>query len=140
MDLDPRPGLEEPAQQPGQHPGPHALEDPDPEAAHLAGRERGDVGLGREPGDDGIGVGQERLADLGQADGAGPAGSVEQRRADQPLERRHLLADAGLGVAELPGGGAERSGRDDRPERKEVAQLDALPPRGAISSSDGNGF
>ena len=42
--------LEEPAQQPGQHAGPHALEDPDPEAAHLAGRERGDVGLGRGAG------------------------------------------------------------------------------------------
>ena len=61
--------------------------------------------------------------------GRGPPGRLNNDVLDQPLERRHLLADAGLGVAELPGGGAERSGRDDRPERKEVAQLDALPPR-----------
>jgi hypothetical protein len=79
VDLDPRPGLEEPAQQAGQHPGPHALEDPDAQAADPTGGQGGDVGLSRvEPGDDGIGVGQERLADLGQADGPGPAGPVEQ--------------------------------------------------------------
>ena len=40
------------------------------------------------------------LAERGQLDGSRTAGTVEELVADEPLQRRDLLADGGLGVAE----------------------------------------
>ena len=59
--------------------------------------------------------------------GARPAGPLDEPLADDPLERRDLLADRRLRVAESFGGAPERALLGDRPQRGEVAQLDAEP-------------
>ena len=59
--------------------------------------------------------------------GRGPPGRVEQLLADDLLERRDLLADGGLGVAEALRRAAEGALLRDRLERREVAELNAEP-------------
>ena len=94
----------------------------------LTGAERRDVrARGVEPRDDRLGVAQKELAGLGQRDGARAAGPLDERLADDLLERRDLLADGRLRVAEPLGGAAERSLARNRAERGEVAQLDPEP-------------
>ena len=100
----------------------------DPQRARLAGAERGDVGARRvEPRDDRLRVPEEQLAGLGERDGPRTAGALDERLADDPLERRDLLADGRLRVAEPLRGAAERALARDRVERGEVANLDAEP-------------
>ena len=100
----------------------------DPERPGLAGAERGDVGPRRvEPGDDRLGVTEQQHSGLGQRDGARTAGPLDERLADDLLERRDLLADGRLRVAEPIGRATERSLPRDRVEGGEVAHLDSEP-------------
>ncbi len=116
-DLDLRPLRRELAQQRRQHARADALVRADPQRPGVAGVERGEVGLrGLEPGGDRVGVPQEQRAGLGQRDGAGPAGAVDQPLADDPLQRGDLLADRRLRVAEAGGGAAEGALLGDRLE------------------------
>jgi len=75
---------------------------------------------------------QER-ARLRERHCARAAGALDERLADDLLERRDLLAHGGLRVAEALRRAAERALVRDRVERREVAQLDAEP---LISLSD----
>ena len=60
----------------------------------LARPQGGDVGTGGvEPRDDRLGVTEQQGARLGQRDGPRAAGSLDERLADDLLERRDLLAD-----------------------------------------------
>ena len=94
----------------------------------LARLERVQVCLrGLQPRDDRDGVAQEQLARLGQGDRPRPARPLDELLADDPLERRDLLADRGLGVAEPFGRAPERALRGERLERGEVPQLDPEP-------------
>ena len=100
----------------------------DAQRAGLAGAERRHVGpRGVESRHDRLRVAEEQRAGLGHRDCARPAGPLDEPLADDPLESRDLLADSGLGVAELRGGAAERPGPRDRLERREVPHLDAEP-------------
>ncbi len=100
----------------------------DVERAGLAGRERREVGLGRlEAGDDRARVAEQQPAGLGQRDRPRAARALDQLLADDPLERRDLLADRRLGVAELDRGAPERALGLDGVERSQMAQLDPEP-------------
>ena len=59
------------------------------------------------------------------ADGRPARAPLQQRHPDDPLERRHLLAQRGLRVAELRRGTREAALAHDRVERREVAELHA---------------
>ena len=61
------------------------------------------------------------------ATGRGPPGRSTSSLADDPLERRDLLADRGLRVAELDGRATEGALRLDRLECRQMAYLDAEP-------------
>ena len=101
---------------------------PTRERARLAGLERAEVGLGGlEARDDRLGVPQQERAGLGQRDRARAAGPLDEPLADDPLERRDLLADRRLRVAEPLRGAAERALVRERLQRGEVAHLDAEP-------------
>ena len=122
------PLLGEPPHDLGEQPGADRLERADAQGAGLAGAEGVEVGLGRpQPPDDRVGMAQQEHAGFGQRDGAGPAGPFDEPLADDPLERRHLLADRRLRVAEPFGGATERPLVGDRAQRREVAELDAEP-------------
>ncbi len=100
----------------------------DPQRPRLAGAERGHVGARRvEPRDDRLGVAQEQLARVGERDGPRAARTLDQRLADDPLERRDLLAHRRLRVAEPLGRAAERALARDRVERGEMPHLDPEP-------------
>ena len=83
------------------------------------------LALGVEPGDDRLGVPEEQLAGLGERDGSRSSRPLDERLADDLLERRDLLADGRLRVPEPLGGPSERALARDRVERSEVAHLDA---------------
>ena len=70
---------------------------------------------------------EEQLAGFGQRDRPRPAGPLDELLADDPLERRDLLADRGLRVAEPLCGPAEGALRRDRLQGREVPQFDAKP-------------
>jgi hypothetical protein len=67
---------------------------------------------------------------VGQQFGAGgrgakrPAPAINQRQADVALERRELLRDGGLRVAQGIGGGRHRAVADDRDERAGAVQIE----------------
>ena len=71
------------------------------------------------------GVAQEPEPGLGRRHGSPAAGTVEQRQPGGALERRDLLADRRLRVAELGGGAVEGTALDDRLECGEVPDFDA---------------
>ena len=111
-----------------QHPRADRLEGADAERARLAGAQRVQVGLrGLEARDDRVGVAQQQPPRLGQRDGPRAARPLDEPLADDPLERRDLLADRRLRVAEPLGGPAERALVRERLQRGEVAELDAEP-------------
>ena len=68
---------------------------------------------------------EQHLAGVGQLDRAGSAGADDQPLPDDALERRDLLADRRLHVAEPGGGSAERALLGDRREGGQVPDLDA---------------
>ena len=68
---------------------------------------------------------EQPLPGLGRRHRSAPARPLEQLQPGGPLERRDLLADRRLGVAELRTGAAERARLDDGLEGGEVADLDA---------------
>ena len=70
---------------------------------------------------------QQQRAGLCERHGAGAAGALDELLADDALERRDLLADRGLRVAEPGGRAAERALRGDRLQGGEVPDLDAEP-------------
>ena len=72
-------------------------------------------------------VPEQQPAGLGQRDRPRAAGPLDQLLADDPLERRDLLADRRLRVAELDRGAAERALGLDGVERGQMAQLDSEP-------------
>ena len=71
-----------------------------------------------------------QLAGLGQRDDAAAAPPVDEAHADGGLERRDLLADRRLRVAEHGAGAAERALAGDRLECGEVPELDPRPTDG----------
>ena len=74
-------------------------------------------------------------APSGPGPAARPAGAqLGEGRPDDLLERRDLLADRRLAVAELAGRRGQRALLGDRLERKQVPQLDAEPPQTIASS------
>ena len=89
-------------------------------------RERGEICLGRlELRGQARRVAQHALAGSGRHDRAAAARSLQQPHAGGALQCGDLQADRRLGVAELLRGACERSGRRDRVEGREVADLDA---------------
>ena len=133
-DLDAGMGLGEAAQQRRKDACADALEGSDAEPAGVACLERQHVRLRREqPCVDRIGVTEEDLPGLGQRDGAGATGPLDEAKADDPLESRDLLRDRGLRIAETLGGLAERAHVRDRLERHQMTQVETHP---AISVHD----
>ena len=74
-----------------------------------------------EAGEDRVGVADERLAGLGQADAARVA--LDERAAGLALERGDLLRDGGLREGEGLGGGAERAADRDLSEHAHAADV-----------------
>lgn len=70
---------------------------------------------------------EQHVAGLGERHGAAPLRPFDQPVADPPLEDRNLLADRRLGEAETCCCASERPLAGDRPQRREVAQLDTSP-------------
>jgi hypothetical protein len=77
--------------------------------------------------EDGVRVLEHDLAGVGQRHRAASFRPLDQPVADAPLEDGDLLADRRLGEAEARGRAAERPLAGNRPQRREVAQLDAGP-------------
>ena len=128
LDLDPRPRLDEALHQRREQVLADALVDADAQRAGLAVRERLHVGLrGGETRDDRLGVAEQELAGLGQRHAPRPARALDELLPDDPLERRDLLADRRLRVAERRGGAAERRLTRDGLQRDQVAKLHAEP-------------
>ena len=126
--LDARPFLLEAADQAGEDACADALVDPDAQRPGRAFGERGQVGLrGVELRDDRVRVPEEQPARVGQVDGPGAAGPVDEPLPDVALEQRDLLADGGLGVAELAGRPAEGARAADGLQGREMPQFDAEP-------------
>jgi hypothetical protein len=78
------------------------------------------------------------LARLRQRDRPAALRALDEAVADPLLEDRDLLADRGLREAEARGGAAERPLARDRPQRREMSELDAGPatePTGSVRSS-----
>ena len=134
LDRDVGPRGRELAQEAREHPCAHALVRADAQRAGRALGERGHVGLGRlEARDDPGCVAEQELPGLRERDAAGAAGSLDELRADDALERLDLLADRGLRVAEPRGGAPERPFVGDRLEGSQMPDLDPEP---TISSHD----
>ena len=111
-----------------------ALERADAEAAGVARLERAHVRLrGEEPRLDRLCVPEQDPARLRQRDGPRAARALDQPHPDDALERRDLLRDRRLRVAELLGGPPERALVGDRLERDEMAKIEPEP---AISFHD----
>ncbi len=103
----------------------HRLEGPDGQPSAGAGLELVQLlHRHRQPVQHRLGVAEQEAPRRGERRRAGPAGAVEDRRADRPLERRDLLADRGLAEAEDVTGAAERAFLGHRGEGDEVAGLD----------------
>ena len=83
----------------------------DPQDAGVSGSHRVEVGLRRgEAGDDVAGVIEQHLARLRQRHRAGSARPVHQPMSDGLFERRDLLRDGALRIAQSGGGLRERTG------------------------------
>jgi hypothetical protein len=76
---------------------------------------------------DRVGVPEQQYARLGQRDRPWAAGPVDQPLADDALQRRDLLADRGLRVAELLGRATERAVLRDRLQGDQVTQFESEP-------------
>jgi hypothetical protein len=105
-----------------------ALVNADAQRSRLPVPEGVEIGLGgREPRDDRLGVPQQQLARLGQGHLPRPTGALDELLADDPFQRRDLLRDRRLGIAERCRRLAERHLTCDRLERDQVTELDAEP-------------
>ena len=71
-----------------------------------------------------VGVAQETLTCVRRGHRPPATGAVQELHACRVLERRDLLADRRLGVAELGARSTERPGLDDGFESGEMADLD----------------
>ncbi len=126
--LDARPLLLEAADQAGEDARADALVDPEAQRPGRTLGERGQVGLGGiELRDDRVRVPEEQPPRVGQVDGPRATGTVDEPLPDIALEQRDLLADGGLGVAELPGRATEGARAADGLEGREMPQFDAEP-------------
>ena len=81
------------------------------------------VGLGgAEAVEDPLRMTQHERARLGRTDRRPARAPLQQRHPDDPLERRHLLAQRGLRIAELRRGTCEAALPHDRVERGQMTQ------------------
>ena len=127
-ELDSRPVGQEAAHDAGEDARTDRLVRADAQRARLARAQCGDVGASCvEPRDDRLRVAEEHLARVGQRHRAWAAGALDERLADDLLERRDLLAHRGLRVAEPIRRPTERPLARHGVERREVANLDAKP-------------
>jgi hypothetical protein len=76
-------------------------------------------------------VPEQNFARVCQADRLRAATPIDQALANHAFERRNLLADRRLGVAEPSGSAIERAFLGNRLEREEMAELDSNPGHGA---------
>ena len=111
-----------------QDPCADALIRPDTHTARSTRRERLEVGPGGlHAGDDPLGVAQQHGPRLGHRDLPRPARALDETLTDGALERRDLLGDRRLRVAEPGGGSTERALMGHRAKRGQVAHLDPEP-------------
>jgi hypothetical protein len=97
-----------------------------PHAAAAHARDRLELGLrGRQPGDDHLGVVDQRLAGVREPHAA--AAAVDERGAGALLERGDLLRDGGLGVRERVRRGRERPVLGDRFEDAQLLDVEHNP-------------
>ena len=128
LDLDLRPRARVAAHHRGEDLGAHALERADAQRARLARRQCGEIGLSRlEARHDRFRVAEQQPPRLGERDRPRPARPLDEPFPDRPLERRDLLADGRLRVAELVRGTAERALFGEGLERRQMADFDAEP-------------
>jgi hypothetical protein len=98
---------------------------PRPAPATLEGRE---VEVGElDEAEDRLCMLEQHLTRFGQRDRPSSLGALDEPVADPLLEDRDLLADRRLSEAETRGGSAKRAFPRDRPQRGEMAELDAGP-------------
>ena len=127
-ELDAGPFGQEAAHHAGEHPRADALVRRDPQRACLAGVQSGHVRTrGVEPRRDRLRVPQQKLARLGEGDGARTARPVDEALADDALQRGYLLAHGRLRVPEALCGATERPFRRHRLQRRQMPELDAEP-------------
>ncbi len=129
LHLHPRPPFDVAPHGLGEQADARALERADAKGSGLALGQRAQVGLGgahrrrraaRVP--------EQASARVGRRHRAPATRALEQLQAGRALERRDLLADRRLRVAERDSGAAERPRLDDGLERSEVADLDPCQP------------
>ena len=117
--LDVRPALDVAPHRARQQAHADALEGADAQRAGLAVGERAEIGLGRPHRRRGTAcVAEKPLPGVGRRHRAPPARPLEQLQPGGPLERRDLLADRRLGVAEL----VHRPGRTSPSRRRPRAR------------------
>ena len=113
----------------GEEAGAGGLEGADAQRPDLSRLQRLEIRLrGLEAGDDRVGVPEEQLARLGERDCPRASRSLDELLADDPLERRDLLADRRLRVAKSFSGPPERALAGERLQGGEMPQFDAQPP------------
>ena len=126
LDVDVGPRGAEEGERRWQQPGAGRLERADPQHAGVAGSHRIEVGLRRsESGDDVAGVVEQDLACFGQRHRTRPARPIDEAMTDGFLERRDLLRDRTLRVAEARRRLRERTGLGDGLQGHQVADFDA---------------
>jgi hypothetical protein len=90
--------------------------------------ERAEVGVrALDEAENRVRVLEENVARVGELDRAPPLRPFDQAMSDPSLEDGDLLADRRLSEAEARRGAAEGALEGDRPQRREVAQLDPGP-------------
>ena len=97
---------------------------PQPPAAQAGDRLQLGLGLG-EPGHDRLGVADDGLARVGEADATRAA--LHERRARLALERGDLLRDGGLGERQRLGRRGERAAHRDLAEHTHAADVEHQP-------------
>ena len=102
---------------------PGARERGQPQAPAAEARDGLELGLGvGQPGEDRVGVLDERAAGVGQADAARVA--LDEAGPGLALERGDLLGDGRLGVGEGVGGGGEGAALGDLSEHAHAADIE----------------
>ena len=100
-----------------------ARERREPQAPAPQPGDRLELGLGvGQPGEDRVGVLDERTARVGEPDAAGVA--LDEPGAGLAFERGDLLRDGGLGVGERIGGGGERAAGGDLAQDAHSADIE----------------
>ena len=121
----------------GQHRVRHALKGPDPEASGVAGAEPVEVGVDAVEVREELSCVVEQVgAERGEFDGSRTAGTIEDGVADDPFERRDLLADGGLGVTEPFSGATEGAFGGDSVQRHQQADVEVAQTVHTISVAD----